>query len=101
MAADICSAPSGQLFIPDRDRKTRIRIDICSDVCVVPRSLAPEHRERISYELFAANFTSIPTYGWHTLTLKVGLRWDFTWRFLVTDVHLPIIRADFLANFSL
>jgi hypothetical protein len=34
-------------------------------------------------------------------TLNVGLRRDFTWRFLVTDVQLPIFGVDLLANFNL
>ena len=101
MAADAFSAPSGRLFISDRVRKLRFLIDTGSDVCVVPRRLAPVRRERISYDLFVANGTPIATYGWHTLTLNIGLRRDFTWRFVVVDVQLPIIGADFHANFSL
>ena len=101
MAADSCSTTSGRLFVTDRVSKLRFLIDTGSDLCVFPRRLAPGRRERTSYDLFAANGTPIPTYGWYTLTLNLGLRRDFTWRFVVANVQLPIIGADFLANFSL
>ena len=65
------------------------------------RRLVPGRRERTSYDLFAANGIPIPTYGWHTLTLNLGLRRDFTWHFVVADVQIPIIGVDLLANFSL
>jgi len=79
----------------------RFLIDTGYEVCVVPRRLAPGHRGRISYDLFTANGTPIPTYGWHQFTHNLGLRRDFTLRFVVADVEIPISGADFLANFSL
>jgi hypothetical protein len=91
LAADACSAPPGRLFITDRVHKLRYLIDTGSHVCVVPRRLAQGRRECINYDLFAANGTPIQIYGWHTLTLKLGLRLDFTWRFVVVDVQLPIV----------
>ena len=100
MAADACSASSGRLFITDRVRKLRFLIYTGTDVCVVLQRLAPGRKERISYDLFAANGTLIPTYGWHPLTLNLALRRDFTWRFVVAEVQLSI-GTDFLANFSL
>ena len=35
------------------------------------------------------------------MTLNLGLRRDFTWRFIVTDVDQPIIKVDFLAHLNL
>jgi hypothetical protein len=57
-----------------------------SELCVVTRRLVSGRKERTSYDLFAANGSPIPTYGWQTLTLNLGLRRDFTWRFVVADV---------------
>jgi hypothetical protein len=91
MAADACSTPTGRRFITDRISSLRFLVDTGSDLCAFHRKLVPERKERTSYDLFAANGTPIPTYGWHTLTLKLGLRWDFTWRFVVADVQLPIM----------
>ncbi|KOC61824.1 hypothetical protein WH47_06162 [Habropoda laboriosa] len=56
---------------------------------------------KTGYELSAANGTPIATYGTKTLTLNLGLRRDFTWRFVVADVSKPIIGADFLAHYGL
>jgi hypothetical protein len=101
MAADACSSPTGSLFITDRVNNLRVLVDTGSDLCVFPRKLIPGPKERTSYDLFAVNGTTIPTYGWHTLTLNLGLRRDFTWRFVVADVQRPIIGVDLLSNFSL
>ena len=101
MAADACSTPTGRLYITDRGSNLRFLVDTGSDLCVFPRRLVPGRKERTSYDLFAANGTPIPTYGWHTLTLNLGLRRDFTWRFVVADVQIPIIGVDLLGNFSL
>ena len=101
MAADACSSTSSRLFITDRVSNVRFLVDTGSDLCVVPRRLVSARKERTSYDLFAANGSSIPTYGWQTLTLKLGLRRDFTWRFVVADVQRPIIGVDLLANFNL
>jgi cleavage and polyadenylation specificity factor subunit 1 len=101
VAANACSTHTGRLFITDRNSNIRFLVDTGSDLCVFPRKLLPGPKERSSYELFAANGSSISTYGWRTLTLNLGLRRDFTWRFVVADVHLPIIGVDLLANFSL
>jgi predicted aspartyl protease len=101
MAADVCSTPPGRLFIIDRVSNLRFLVDTGFDLCVFPRRLIPGRRERTSYDLFTANGTPIPTYRWYTLTLNLGLRRNFTWRFVVADVHIPIIGVDLLANFSL
>ena len=101
MAADACSTTSGRLFITDRVSNLRFLVDTGSDLSVVPGRHVPGRKERTSYDLFTANGTPIPTYGWHTLTLNLGLRRDFTWRFVMADVQLPIIGVDLLANFKL
>jgi hypothetical protein len=101
MAADACSSPTGRLFITDRVSNLRFLVDTDSDLCVFPRKLIPGTKERTSYDLFVVNSTTIPTYGWHTLTLNLGLRRDFSWRFVLADVQRPIIGVNLLSNFSL
>jgi hypothetical protein len=63
--------------------------------------LIPQRRERVNYDLCAANGTTIRTYGWLPLSLNMGLRREFTWRFVVADVTQPLIGADFLSHFGL
>jgi cleavage and polyadenylation specificity factor subunit 1 len=66
-----------------------------------PRKLISRRRERADYDLCAANGTTIHTYGWLPLNLNLGLRRDFTWRFVVANVTRPIIGVDFLTHFGL
>ena len=54
-----------------------------------------------NYELSAANNSSIKTFGHITMHLDLGLRRDFTWKFIVADVSTPIIGSDFLAHYQL
>jgi hypothetical protein len=68
---------------------------------VFPRKIVPGRKERVNHELFAANGTAIPTYGWISLSLNLELLYDFTWRFVVADVQSPIIGVDLLAHFGL
>ena len=72
-----------------------------ADLCVFPHALLPKPRMKSAYELSAANGTVIATYRTITLPLNLGLRRDFTWRFVVADVVKPIIGADFLAHYGL
>jgi len=76
-------------------------VDTAFDLSVFPRKLAPGRKERTSYDLYAANVTPIPTFGGHTLRLNLGLRRDFTWRFVVSDAQIPIIGVDLLGKFGL
>jgi hypothetical protein len=75
-------------------------VDTGSDLSVYPHSLLPK-RPTTNYELYAANGSVIHTYGWHTISLNLGLRRDFTWRFLVADVTKLTIGVDFLSHFNL
>jgi hypothetical protein len=101
MAADACPSPAGRLCITDRVGKLWFLVDTGSDLCVFPWKLVPGPKKRTGYDLFPANGTLIPTFGWRNLTMNIGHRRDFTWRFMVTDVQLPIIRVDMLANIHL
>ncbi|KAA3676559.1 uncharacterized protein DEA37_0005414 [Paragonimus westermani] len=55
----------------------------------------------VSYTLQAANRSTIPTYCEELLTLDLGLRRQFPWRFTVADVQHPIVGIDFLSFFGL
>jgi hypothetical protein len=68
---------------------------------VFPRTLLPGHREHTVYNLYAANGTTIPTYGWTSRSLNLGLCRDFPWRFAIADVQIPIIDVDFLSHYAL
>jgi hypothetical protein len=57
--------------------------------------------QNTNYDLYATNGNTIPTYGWLSLSLNLGLRREFTWRFVVADVTQPLIGAGFLTHFGL
>lgn len=101
MATDDCSTTPGRLFVTDRGTKTQFLVDTGSDLCVFPRSQLRERRAPTSYQLTAANGTSIGTYGYAHLNLDLGLRRNYPWRFVVADVTKPIIGVDFLCYYNL
>jgi hypothetical protein len=100
-AAHVCVTTTGRIFVTDKSSKQRFLIDTGSDLCEFPHKLVPRRRECVSYDLCVSNGTTIPTYGWLPLSLNLGLRRDFTWRFVVADVTHPLIWADFLSHFGL
>jgi hypothetical protein len=85
----------------DRASQRQFIIDTGSDLSVIPRSQLGDKGTRTSYDLQAANKSLISTYGWHTASLDLGLRRDFTWRFIIADVTKPILGVDFLSHFNL
>lgn len=101
MAASNFRPTSSRLFITDKNTKIQYLIDTGADLCVFPRNKLRGRYDKQPYELSAANGTVISTYGDLTLTLNIGLRRDFTWRFVIADVSRPIIGVDFLAHFGL
>jgi predicted aspartyl protease len=92
---------TSHLFIIDRVSKRQFLVDTGSDLCVFPRKFTSRRKESVNYDLFAANGTTIPTYGWLSLNLNLGLRRDFTWRFVVADLQTPVIGVDLLSHFGL
>lgn len=92
---------SRRIFITDSNSKAIFLVDTGADLCVFLRSMLSQPREKSNYELSAANGSTISTYGTTTMCLNLGLRREFTWRFVVADTIKPIIGADFLAHYNL
>lgn len=90
---------SARLFISDRSGNGRFLIDTGATISVIP----PAKRNQIpsDYVLYAANGTSIKTYGTRTLTLDLGLHRPLRWDFTIAAVERPIIGADFLSHHRL
>ncbi|XP_025835838.1 uncharacterized protein LOC112906234 [Agrilus planipennis] len=100
-ADDLGPSVSRRIFVTDVQTKTQFLIDTGADLCVYPRSLVKGPCQKSTYQLCAANGTTIATFGTITLTLNLGLRRDFSWRFVVADVSKPIIGVDFLSYYNL
>ena len=100
-ADDTCPTSLRRIFVTDRRSKLQFLIDIGADLCVFPRYRLQGPRTKSAYELCAANDSSIATYGTLGLNLNLGLRRDFSWRFVVADVSKPIIGVAFLDCYNL
>lgn len=100
MAASDSQAQHRRLYMTDHKTKLQYLIDTGSDVSVFPYSKA-QGRASEAYQLYAANGSSITTYGFLTLQPDFGLRRDFTWKFVVAQVTQPIIGSDFLSFYHL
>ncbi|KAL7725085.1 hypothetical protein ACLKA6_016158 [Drosophila palustris] len=90
-----------RLYINDCRSHIRFLIDSGSVVSVIPRTLAKQNIKQSNLILYAANGTTIPTYGNSVMKLNIGLRRCLTWPFIVADVRVAIIGADFLSQFQL
>ena len=87
-------------YVTDRPTGTRFLVDTGADVSVLPPSRS-EKQHPSSITLQAVNKSPISTYGEKSLALDLGLRRNFQWIFLIADVPIAIIGADFLAHFGL
>lgn len=85
-----------RLFVYDRSSKRQYLVDTGSDVCALPASVFDKRNKVSGTQLLAANSTKINTYGTRRISLDLGLRRNFSWDFILTDVSKPIIGADFL-----
>ncbi|XP_017795936.1 PREDICTED: uncharacterized protein LOC108577308 [Habropoda laboriosa] len=92
---------TSRLFITDCETRTEYLVDTGSDLCVYPRTRITGQVKKTPYEMFAANRSTISTYGVRVLNLDLGLRRAFRWSFVIADVSKPIIGADFLAHYGL
>ncbi|UYV76640.1 hypothetical protein LAZ67_14001550 [Cordylochernes scorpioides] len=88
-----------RLFITDRRSAYLFLVDTGAEVSVIPppvKNARPSHRQ-----LFAANGSIIHTYGERHLELHLGLGRLFRWPFIIADVGVSIIGADFLRHYGL
>ncbi|UYV63704.1 hypothetical protein LAZ67_2005371 [Cordylochernes scorpioides] len=88
-----------RLFITDRRSAYLFLVDTGAEVSVIPppvKNARPSHRQ-----LFAANGSIIHTYGERHFELDLGLGRLFRWPFIIADVGVSIIGADFLRHYGL
>lgn len=91
---------SHRLFVVDKNSQHRFLIDTGANISVLPRPIGAKPKS-LDFQLYAANNTTIPTYGEKTITLDLNLRRPFKWTFIVAEVDKPIIGADFLKHHQL
>nr|VZI31121.1 unnamed protein product [Spirometra erinaceieuropaei] len=99
-AGSAANVHTRRLFLWDRITGTKFLVDSGAGVSVVPPTPA-ERKNRSSFCLTAANNSSIPTFGQRSVTLDLGLRRIFRWAFIIADVSVALMGADFLTHFNL
>lgn len=92
---------SRRMVVFDKTNSTRFLIDTGSDVSILPATRSDRCYGSEKQHLHAANGTRIRTFGTKFVSIDLGLRRKFTWNFLIADVTLPIVGADFLAKFGI
>lgn len=92
--------PADRLTIFDKKNKVHFLIDTGANISVLPKKFT-KNKTPDSFILFAANGTTIKTFGEKTLELDLQLRRNFKWTFVTADVNQAILGADFLTHFQL
>lgn len=91
-----------RLIILDNESGLNFLVDTGADISIIPRScVTGVGSTPSSFKLYAANRTTINTYGQKLLSLKLKLRRNFSWNFTVADVSRCILGADFLVHYGL
>jgi len=80
-----------RLHVTDRTSHTRFLVASGSVVSVIPRTLVRQKTTVSDLTLYAANQTVIHTYKKYVTQLNLDLRRNFTWPFIIADVHTAII----------
>ncbi|XP_077548412.1 uncharacterized protein LOC144161657 [Haemaphysalis longicornis] len=97
-----CQPGGRRIFVTDQITKQRYLVDSGSDVCCYPQHHLQGPRPPTSFELSAANQSTVKTYG--SLRLHIQLKnlcRYFHWNFVIAEVAEPIIGSDFLAHYNL
>ena len=103
-AAATTISKSPRLFVYDKNTKLHFLVDSGSDVSILPKKyLGVSNKSFIfaDYTLNAANETPIATYGLSPLCIDIGLPKKFYWNFVIAEMEVPILGADFLQHYHL
>lgn len=87
------------LRITDIKNNITFLVDTGADISVLPRSAFIDVKSSpasAKHVLYAANGSTIPTYGSKTIEIDIGLGCTFNWEFTIANVAHPILGADFI-----
>lgn len=99
-ADNVVSIVSRRLFITCKNLRIPFLIDTGASISLLPNNIL-RRKQPTSYKVFAANGSSINTFGMEHSTLDLGTRRFYKWSFLVADVPKAIIGADFISYYGL
>lgn len=90
-------------YVTDTNTKRKFLVDTGAFKSIYPAS-PPDRRHPIKnlthVNLITANGGSISTYGSRTISIHISGR-AFTWDFIIADVNIPLLGADFLGHHNL
>ena len=90
---------SNRLYVFDQTNTKRFLIDTGAEISVLP--ITNKNRvQPTNFKLYAANGSTINTYGNEFKTLHLGIR-ALAWNFCIADVETPIIGADLIKHYKL
>lgn len=92
---------SNRLTVFDRNSKMNFLVDTGADISVLPKRNYNTRPTSTRWKIYAANGTTIPTYGEVKMKLNLALRRNFEWKFIIADVQQSILGADFLKHYEL
>jgi hypothetical protein len=90
-----------RLFVVDVATKERFLVDTGAEISVYPVNKLRYRPAATEFQLHAANGSTITTFGFRAMDLNLGVRRQFTWKFIVAAVTHAIIGMDFLSHFNL
>ena len=98
MVATVSSGPQGRLaLLVDKESQQQFLVDMGSSYSILPhKSQQPKSRPH----LCTADHSPIACWGGRKVHMAAGGK-RFMWTFLLDDMALPIIGADFLRHFGL
>lgn len=99
--AEVDELSTYRLFIKDRNSGLNFLIDTGANISVLPVKMAEKRTRTPENYLYAANGSSIPTYGEKTVNLDLNLRRCYKWKLTTAAVSRPILGADFLRHYDL
>lgn len=92
---------SRRLFVTDKNSRLKFLIDTGAEVSVFPVKKFKGEKEKCDVFLSAANGTSIRTFGYRNFNIDLGFRTNFTFPFILANINIPIIGANFLEKFGI
>ena len=97
----VAACPNTNTFsLTDTDTGHRYLVDTGASRSLFPKNLVHRSMPKSNFVMRAANGSDIATYGTIELTINDGQN-KYKWKFLIADVFMPILGADFLTFYDL
>ena len=94
------SSKNDVFFLKDSHSNTQYLVDTGACRSLLPKSMAHPGARCSDVHLIAANGSPIQTYGSQHVVIATANK-QYPWEFIIADVSLPLIGADFLAHYHL